>query len=512
MEVFGVSLSLWTVVTTVLLLWIISVIYEWLSHLAWRRKYKLRGDFPLPLVGNLFSVTGQKWEKVDDKMLEKYGPVSVITFGKFTTINVSDTGLLKKIFIKDHLNFQNRFTAESLDTWPMNQTLIALKGDQWKRVRHIVTPTFSTGKIKMMVKEMNYCAGLLTTGLMEKAKAGESIDSRKHFGCYTMDVIAGTAFGIRTDSYNNPDEQFVSLAQQVFGQSALNPLIMFAVFFPRIGSFMVQWLGVCLFYSKKALSFFTDVIKAIINERQEKGDTGRTDMLQLMMNANFEVGTEETKENSQSGKKLLLDELLGMGIVVFAAGYETTALLLTYLSYILATHPDVQDKLLKEVDQHFPSDDTEVRYDVVMEMPYLDQVICETLRMYPPVNKMNRVASKNDIEIDGHWFPQDTIIGFSIWQVHHSLGYYPEPEQFKPERFTHEEKAKRDPFVFMPFGHGPRNCIGMRLALLEAKIATVSVLRKLKFVKCPETAEHLDLIKETFMKPKNPVKVGVVVR
>ncbi|XP_045167948.2 cytochrome P450 3A14-like isoform X2 [Mercenaria mercenaria] len=401
-------------------------------------------------------------------------------------------------------------TMEDFDPWPMNKTLLSLKDEQWKRVRNIITPTFSAGKLKKMTKEINYCAELLTSGLIEKAKSGEEVDSRKHLGCYTMDVIAGTAFGIRTDAYNNPDDSFVSLAQKVFGQASLNPSTLLAILFPDLAWFLMKMFGISFFFPKDSLAFFVDVIKKIIKERQEKCDTERTDMLQLMMNAELQG---ETEDGTQSAKKLSLDELLGQGIIGFVAGYETTASLLTFMSYVLATHLDVQKKLLDEIDEHVPDGATEVSYDIVMEMPYLDQVINETLRMYPPITKMNRTTSKQeDVEIDGYWFPHDTNISYSIWQVHHCLGLYPEPEKFIPERFTSEEKAKRDPFVFMPFGHGPRNCIGMRLALLEAKIATVAILRKLKFVKCAETEENLQLIKGTFLKPKNPIKVGVVLR
>lgn len=510
MEIYGITITLWLIVKTVFLLWLISVIYDWLQVLAWRRKYNLKGDFPFPIIGTLPSVLGKSWDELDSYSLKKYGPVSAGSVGIMKVLHVADLDLLKKIFVKEHVKFQNRFTMDNLDPWPMNKTLLSLKDEQWKRVRSIVTPTYSASKLKKMTKEINYCAELLTAGLTEKARSCVAADSRKHFGCYSMDVIASTAFGIRTDSYNNPEDPFVSAAQKVFGNSGLSPLVLCALLFPDLMAFLLKMFGISAFYPKDALAFFVEVIKNIIKERQEKGDTDRMDLLQLMLNAETQ---DEAENGAQASKKLSLDELLGMGIIAFSAGYETTASLLTFLSYALATHPDVQERLLTEIDQHFPAEITEISYDTVMDMPYLDQVICETLRMYPPLNKMNRTTSKNeDVQIDGYWFPANSQITYSIWQIHHNLGLYEEPEKFKPERFSPEEKAKRDPFAFIPFGHGPRNCIGMRLALFEAKIAVVVMLRKLKFVKCDETEENLQLVKETFVKPKNPVKVGVVLR
>ncbi|XP_052777944.1 cytochrome P450 3A25-like [Mya arenaria] len=174
-----------------------------------------------------------------------------------------------------------------------------------------------------------------------------------------------------------------------------------------------------------------------------------------------------------------------------------------------------QDKLLTQIDNCISEDVSELMYDVIQDMPYLDQVINETLRMYPPLAATNRTTSYHkDVLLDGYWFPANTLIQYSIYMIHHDPQLYPEPDKFMPERFLPEEKAKRDPFTFIPFGHGPRNCIGMRLALLEAKIALVATLKKVTFVQVPETEViyfvPLEVITyEPFLRPARPVKVGV---
>ncbi|XP_052782647.1 cytochrome P450 3A2-like [Mya arenaria] len=196
-------------------------------------------------------------------------------------------------------------------------------------------------------------------------------------------------------------------------------------------------------------------------------------------------------------------------LIVIVAGYETTSSLLQYVAYVLATNPDVQDKHLAQIDNCISEDVSELMYDVIQDMPYLDQVINETLRMYPPLAATNRTTSHHkDVLLDGYWFPANTLIQYSIYMIHHDPQLYPEPDKFIPERFLPEEKAKRDPFTFIPFGL--RNCIDMRLALLEAKIALVATLRKVKFVQVPETEVPLEVITyEPFLRPARPVKVGV---
>ncbi|XP_045168269.2 cytochrome P450 3A14-like isoform X2 [Mercenaria mercenaria] len=483
MELFGEAFSLWAIVKTVLILWFISEIYEWLKILAWRKKYKLTGPFPLPLLGTwpafiLLAIKTKRMAKMvqannerrqttasqhEDGSDFKLPPCLAGNLGPCKMLIVTDVDLAKKIFVKDHVHFQNTNTIEGLSPHPLDKMVSNLRDSEWKRVRNILSPTFSSSKLKKMTSEINYCSGCLVTGLLDKARHGEPVEVRKHFGCFGLDVIAGTAFGIRTDTYKNPNDPFTSLAEKATTEINGNLWIMFAMLFPNLWWIMRKCFKRSLLFSDSA-KFFCDSVKRIIEERKEKNDTKRTDMLQLMLNAKREFESESDGEN-KADKSISEDEILAQGFVGFLAGYQAMAALLSYVSYLLATHPDVQDKLLQEVDERVPTDAAEISYDVALEMPYLDCVINETLRMYPP---------------------------FAI--------------------FTTEEKAKRDPFVFAPFGHGPRNCIGMRLALLEAKIAVISMLRKLKFVKRVETEVPLEVMTEFFVLPRRPIKVGIEVR
>ena len=502
----------WTVfynmMWTLVILFFTWVIYDWLSDLAWMRKYSMTGPIPWPLLKNLPYIMTASLDKLEASAGKKYGPCSVSIMGTTRSVYVSDINLLKKIFIEDHVKFQNRFRMEILENYPMGYSLLALRDEAWKRVRSIVTPSFSSGKIKLMVNEVNYCGELLTKGLESKAQNGETIDVWRHFGCYTMDVIAATAFGLKTDSYNNPEGKFVSLAQKVLGESIFSPFLIVASYFPRLCGILTNKFGVSFYFPKDSLTFFTDVLKELIEERKKRLDKKNVDLLQLMLNAELDDTVDKELQ-----KTLDIHELLGQGVTVFIAAYETTTSLLSYLSYILATHPDVQEKLIEEIDEHIHDVLNDTNYGTVMGLTYLDQVINETLRIYPPVARHHRSTTNDqDVQLDGYWFPADVDITFSIYHIHHSPEFYPEPEKFKPERFTTEEKAKRDPFTFLPFGHGPRNCIGMRLGLLEAKIAVVHILKQVKFVKCAETQIPLELSHENFLKPKKPIKVGLQLR
>lgn len=125
-------------------------------------------------------------------------------------------------------------------------------------------------------------------------------------------------------------------------------------------------------------------------------------------------------------------------------------------------------------------------YDSVNEMSYMEQCINETLRMYPPILRTDRVCTQ-DYTYENIKIPKGQLLGFSIWTIHHDANVYPNPDQFDPERFNEDNKRKRENEAFLPFGVGPRNCIGMKFALFEIKLLLATILSKYRFVRCEKT-------------------------
>jgi cytochrome P450 family 3 subfamily A len=151
-------------------------------------------------------------------------------------------------------------------------------------------------------------------------------------------------------------------------------------------------------------------------------------------------------------------EILAQAILFLLAGYETTASTLTLITYNLACHPEIQEKLIEEVDKCIERHGG-VNYESVFDNEYLDMVIEETMRMYPPATRIDRVCSK-DFEFEGIKIPKGQLVTIPIWAIHHDPEIYPDPYKFDPERFNQENKTKRVNEAFIPFGNGPRSCIG----------------------------------------------------
>ncbi|XP_052610686.1 cytochrome P450 3A25-like [Peromyscus californicus insignis] len=198
-------------------------------------------------------------------------------------------------------------------------------------------------------------------------------------------------------------------------------------------------------------------------------------------------------------------EITAQSVVFIFAGYEATSTSISFVMYQLATHPGVQKKLQDEIDRALPNK-APVTYDALMDM-----VVNETLRLYPAANRLERI-SKKDVEINGVFIPKGTIVIVPTYPLHQDPEYWPEPEEFCPERFSKENKGSINPYVYLPFGNGPRNCLGLRFALINMKLAVIRVLQNFTLQPCEETQIPLKLSKRTIFQPEKPIILKVVSR
>lgn len=229
----------------------------------------------------------------------------------------------------------------------------------------------------------------------------------------------------------------------------------------------------------------------------------RVDFLQLMINS------QNSKETG-SHKALSDLELVAQSIIFIFAGYETTSTSLSFLMYLLATHPDVQQKLQEEIDATFPNK-APPTYDALFQMEYLDMVLNESLRLFPIAGRLERLCKK-DVEINGVFIPKGTVVMVPSFILHRDPEYWSEPEEFQPERFSKSNKDSINPYIYVPFGNGPRNCIGMRFALMNMKLAVIKVLQNFSFKPCKETQIPVELDSQGIIKPQKPIVLTAELR
>ncbi|XP_015284768.1 PREDICTED: cytochrome P450 3A29-like [Gekko japonicus] len=471
------SLETWVLILACLGVFVLYGIWPY----GFFKKLGIPGPRPLPFIGTFHEYRKGIFQ-FDQECFLKYGKIWGIFDGRQPVMAILDPDLIKIILVKEcYTYFTNRrdfgLNGE-LDT-----SIVIVADEKWKRIRAVLSPTFTSGRLKEMFPIINHYGEVLVRHVEKKADSEESIDIKDIFGAYSMDVVASTAFSINVDSMNNPNDPFTLHVKKLLEFSFLHPLIILIVLFPFLTP-LLEKIRVSLMPAS-FINFFVDVVKKIKNDRQKNDHQNRVDFMQLMIDSQV---SNDASEEAKSYKALSDKEIITQATVFIFAGYETTSSTLSFLSYCLATHPDVQQRLQEEIDDALPGQ-APPTYDAVLQMEYLDMVVNETLRLYPPGGRIERVCKKT-IEINGVVIPEGTVIVIPASVLHLIPEYWPEPEEYRPER----------------------NCIGMRFALLVLKVAVVALLQKFSFRTCKETPIPLELDTLGFLRPKKPIKLKMVPR
>ncbi|XP_060539988.1 cytochrome P450 3A24-like isoform X1 [Pantherophis guttatus] len=465
------------------------------------KKLGIPGPRPLPFIGTFL----EHWNdvlKFDQRCFEKYGKIWGIFDGRQPVMAILDPALIKTILVKEfYTYFTNR---RDLGLNGNLDTIIAVVLDeQWKRIRGALSPTFTSGRLKEMMPIINHYNEILEKNIQKKVEKGETIDMKLFFSAYSLDVVTSTSFSVNIDSLNHPDDPVVVHMKKFLSFSRLNPLLILVVLFPFLIPVLKKFK--LAIFPKSSIDFFLEILKKMKEDRQKKDHTNRVDFLQLMMDVQAAAIA-----SGDSEKALTDNEILAQSFFFIFGGYETTGTSLSFMSYCLATHPDVQEKLYQEINDTFPNL-TPPTYDAIHQMEYLDMVVNEAFRLYPPGTRLERICKKT-VEIHGMTIPQGTVVMIPAFVLHRIPEYWPEPEEYRPERFSKENKESLDPYVFLPFGAGPRNCVAMRFALLVLKMGLVVSLQRFRFQTCKETPIPLELEDKGFLRTKKPIMLKLVPR
>ncbi|XP_032965879.1 cytochrome P450 3A12-like isoform X1 [Rhinolophus ferrumequinum] len=466
------------------------------------KKLGIPGPKPVPFFGTVLGYRKGVWD-FDKKCFKKYGNMWGFYDGRQPVLAVTDPDMIKTVLVKECYSvFTNR---RSVGPAGFMRSAVTLSEDEnWKRIRTLLSPTFTSGKLKEMFPIIGQYGDVLVRNLKKEADKGKPVTLKDIFGAYSMDVITSTSFGVNIDSLNNPQDPFVQNIKLLLKFHLFDPLILSIILFPFLIP-VFEALNILVF-PKRLTDFFTKSIKRIKESRLRDKQKHRVDFLQLMMN------TQNSAEmDNHKGNQTLSDlELVAQSIVFIFAGYETTSTALSFLMYILATHPEVQQKLQEEIDTTFPNK-APPTYDALVQMEYLDMVLNETLRLFPILGRIERVCKK-DVEIKGVLIPKGTVVMVPNFVLQRDSTFWPEPEEFHPERFSKENKDGINPYIYLPFGTGPRNCIGMRFALMNMKLAVVRVLQNFSFKPCKETQIPLELNTLALTQPQKPIVLKAELR
>nr|XP_019964488.1 PREDICTED: cytochrome P450 3A27-like [Paralichthys olivaceus] len=434
----------------------------------------------------------------DNECAKRYGRVWGMFEFKKPMLAVMDPDMLKTILVKEcFTHFTNRRNFRA--TGEMYDLLPFAMDDDWRRIRNILSPTFSSGRLKEMFSIMKHHSRKLTEKLRLNVHSEEVVEVKSVFGPYNMDVIASCGFSVDVDSINNPSSAFATHASKLFRVSIFLFMLQgcFPFFLP-----LLKLLGLSVF-SNSSSSFLRKVVEKI---RADRSDQNSRDILQHLIDSQTVGESRGEKQN----KGLNDHEIISQAVLIMSAGLETSSSALNLLAYNLALNPAAMRRLQEEIDATFPNKGS-VQCEPLMQMDYLDCVVNESLRLYPPSARIDREA-KETVAVKGITIPKGMVVMIPVYALHRDPELWPEPEEFRPDRFSKENKQNIHPYAFLPFGIGPRNCMGMRFAMLMVKLALVEVLQNYSFSVCEETEIPLQMDPQGLVGPLNPIKLKLVSR
>lgn len=487
-------------------------------HRYWKRQGTPH-EIPKFFFGNLKDVILRKTSMTEylQFVYQKYENKRYVGIYQFSkpAIILRDLKLINEVTVKEFEIFSQHmiYTSAKADPiWAHN--LFAMPGDQhWKDMRATLSPAFTSNKLRTLFYLIDKCAQSFANHLVEK-NGFVKLEMKDAFTKVTNDIIASSALGATCDSTKYPDNEIFLMGSEACNLGKFPNSLKF--FINNISPTLAKLIGV-RFINEKTRTFFSNIIQKSITIREETSLV-RPDIINLLMEAKrgrlkldpstdtlseFAAVSESTETFQEKSAKIEItnDVMTAQAVIFFLAGFDTSSTAMSFAAYELALCPDIQRRLVEEIDDTLDVLDGVLTYDVVIHMKYLDMVVSEVLRKWPPFAVTDRTATVPytikplfDDEKPVH-INENVICLIPIFALHRDERYFPNPDAFDPERFNETNKLSFPSGAYMPFGSGRRNCIGSRFALLEIKIVLIRILRKFEIVPIAATPNPIILSK-----------------
>lgn len=396
------------------------------------------------------------------------------------------------------------FAYKFLHPW-LGLGLLTSTGEKWRSRRKMITPSFHFAILSEFLEVMNEQSKILVEKLNSRAGKGS-------FNCFmdvtlcALDIICETAMGRKIQAQSNSDSEYIKAIYE------MSDLIHRRQKMPWLWpDFLYYHLNAGRRHNKnlKILHSFTD--QTILERAQE------------LKNAKANIEEDDDNDNAEAKKTKKRSAFLDMLLKVtdeagntlshkdireevdtfMFEGHDTTAAALNWSLFLLGSHPEVQKKVQKELDDTFGQSDRPVTMDDMKKLRYLEAVVKEALRLFPSVPFFARTVTE-DCNIRGYAIPKGVNIIIVPFALHRDPEHFPEPEEFKPERFLPENASGRNPYAYIPFSAGLRNCIGQRFALMEEKVVLAAILRNFT-VKANQNRDDIVLLGELILRPEDGI-------
>lgn len=374
----------------------------------------------------------------------------------------TDPKVAQHVLQRNHRAYEkSELQTETVSRY-VGKGLLTNTGSSWLRQRRLIQPGFHRNRLEALTAIMQTVIDREGDRLSERLKGTDrSVDIYEEMLNVAFRIVARAIF-----SEDIEEAELVDFGEKI---TLIQEHVIREVRLP-----FLNWYFKLTGKQRAFLQLSQDILntqKQFINRRQEAGIV-RDDLLQMLLDSRYE----------DTGLPMEEQQLIEETGILFVAGHETSANALSWTLYLLAQHPEALKKVLSELDEICP--DRAPTFSELRQLTYLTQVINESMRLYPPAWITDRVALVDD-KVGDLEIPKGTVVVPFIYGIHHDSGFWEDSEGFHPERFASNRQKAQQPFTFLPFGGGPRLCIGNSFAMMEMQLLLASWLRRFSFHLAP---------------------------
>lgn len=407
--------------------------------------------------------------------LSRYGDLTMFRFGPFPAHYISHPDYIHQVLVSDAAKMHKSRTLKREFRRVTGEGIFISDGEFWKKQRKQVQPAFHSKRIGAYADVIvDYAQQMVS-----QWHSGQTREAHADMVGLTMRVIAKTLFDAEMDTEVSEISSAITQILEVVNKNTTSLLT------------APHWVPTADNRKLKAgVARLDALIHRFIDERRQSGED-KGDLLSMLLLARDEEGRGMTD-------KQVRDEAM----TLFGAGHETTAVTLSWALYLLSQHPEAAARLRAEVDSVLGS--RRAALDDLGKLTYTEMVIKEAMRLYPPAWGTSRELI-DDITIGGHTIKKGNVIIMSFQALHRDPRWWTEPDRFLPERFAPENEKSLHKFAYLPFGAGPRVCIGNAFAMMEAKLVLATIAQHFDWTLAPG---HRVVAERVFtLRPKDGVRL-----
>ncbi|XP_072920641.1 cytochrome P450 4V7 [Hemitrygon akajei] len=474
---------------------------------TWNKLKCIPGLSPtLPILGNalLFKPGGEDFflQLIEFTTQFRDQPLMKIWLGTLPFVVLFHAETVE-VILSSSKHLDKSYSYIFLHPW-LGTGLLTSTGNKWRARRKLITPAFHftilTEFVEVMIEQTN-----ILLGKLEKKVGKGPFNCFNDIALCALDIICETAMDKKVYAQSNSDSEYINAVYKM--SDLIHRRQKMPWFWP---DFAYNAFGEGKEHERvlKILHTFTE---KVIAERSEKiensgefqrhgSDSDSELQSKKKCKAFLDVLLSATYEN---GEKLSQQDIKEEVNTFIFEGHDTTAAAINWALHLLGSHPDVLKKVQEELGDVFGNSDHPPSMEDLKNLQYLQCVIKESLRLFPSVPIFGRTLLE-DCYIGGFNVPKGVNAIIIPYALHRDPRYFPDPEEFRPERFLPENSCKMNPYSFIPFSGGPRNCIGQKFAILEEKVILSSILRRFQ-VEAKQSCEDLHLVGELILRPRDGI-------